>query len=133
MEQLKYFLLLLLLPLLAAAGSVHWLGDYNTALRSAHKQHKPLLVLLVKKNDTASATIIRDNFMNQTYIKQINQKTIPVIIVYEGRSSYPVEMYYTTIFPTLFFIDSQKELFLREPLYREEINTKVLSEIMKAL
>jgi len=42
--------------------------------------------------------------------------------------SYPIEMYYTRVFPTLFFVDSQRELFLHEPLYGEEITDQVLKK-----
>jgi len=63
----------------------------------------------------------------------MNTKTIPVIVTYEGGENYPIEMYYTTTFPTLFFVDSQKELFLREPLYGEEINISILERIFKDL
>ena len=126
MKQLKYLLLLWLLPLFLLGNHVHWLGDYNTALELAKKEHKPLLVLLVKKSDKSSSKIIQNSFMNQSYIKRINQKTIPVIITYEGRVNYPIEMYYTTTFPTLFLVDTKTETFMKEPLYGNQILPKVL-------
>jgi thioredoxin-related protein len=132
-KQLKCLLLLWLLPLIAVANYVHWLGDYKQALQFAHKEHKPLLVLVVKKESKQCNTIIKDQFMDHSYIERINQKMIPVIVTYEGVLSYPIEMYYTTIFPTLFFIDSQKELFLREPLYGDEIDFKKLKKILNEL
>jgi hypothetical protein len=61
----------------------------------------------------------------------INKNMVSVIVTYEGALSYPIEMYYTTTFPTLFFVNSQKELFLREPLYGNEINVNILSEIIR--
>ncbi|MCD6211772.1 MAG: thioredoxin family protein, partial [Sulfurovum sp.] len=61
----------------------------------------------------------------------VNSKMVPVIVTYEGVLSYPIEMYYTTIFPTLFFVDSERELFLHEPLYGEEITQDIVSEICK--
>ncbi len=61
--------------------------------------------------------------MNQPYIETINQQMIAVMVTYEGRLSYPIELYYTTVFPTLFFVDAHKETFIGEPLYGEEINT----------
>ena len=36
---------------------------------------------------------------------------------YEGRLTYPIELFYSTTFPTLFFVDSKNESFLREPIY----------------
>jgi len=126
MKQLEYLLLLWLFPIFILADHVHWLGDYDTALQLAQIQHKPLLVLLVKKDDKASAKIIQNSFMNQPYIHEINQKMVPVMVMYEGKASYPVEMYYTTVFPTLFLVDTRSETFMNEPLYGEQISQKVL-------
>jgi len=125
MKQLKYFFLLCLLPLFTLADHVHWLGSYDTALKLAQTQHKPLLVLLVKKDDNVSVKIIQNSFMNQPYIHEINQKMVPVIVTYEGKASYPVEMYYTTIFPTLFLVDTGSETFMKEPLYGAEIKSSL--------
>ena len=115
------------------ANHVHWLGDYDTALQLAHKEHKPLLVLVVKHKDPLSNTIIKNYLMNHTYVDTINEKMVAVIVTYEGRTSYPIEMYYTRVFPTLFFVDSSRELFLREPLYGEEITQKILKEVFSKL
>jgi len=131
-QPLKY-VLLWLLPFVASADHVHWLGDYNIALQIAHKEHKPLLVLVVKKNSTLSNAIIKNIFMNQKYVEQINQKMVPVIVTYEGKLSYPIEMYYTRVFPTLFFVDSQRELFINDPLYGEEITDKILEKYMREI
>ena len=45
----KLFAGLIVLTLIGFANSVAWLGSYDTALAKAKKEHKPLLVLLVKK------------------------------------------------------------------------------------
>jgi hypothetical protein len=42
-------------------------------------------------------------------------------------------MYYTTVFPTLFFVDAQRELFLEKPLYGDEINRKSVARIVEML
>ncbi len=128
-QPLKY-LLLWLLPLLISANFVNWLGNYDIAHQKALKEHKPLLVLVVKKNNSLSSQIIKNIFMNQKYVEQINQKMIPVIVTYEGKLSYPIEMYYTTVFPTLFFVDSQRELFINEPLYGEEITKEAIQKLL---
>jgi len=122
-QPLKY-LLLWLLPLLLSANFVNWLGNYDVAHQKALKEHKPLLVLVVKKNNSLSSQIIKNVFMDRDYVDKINGKMVPVIVTYEGVLSYPIEMYYTMVFPTLFFVDSRKELFLREPLYGMEIGVE---------
>jgi len=133
LKQLLKYLLLWLLPLLVSANFVSWLGNYDVAHQQALKEHKPLLVLVVKKNDPLSSQIIKNSFMDQDYVDVINAKMVSVIVTYEGALSYPIEMYYTTVFPTLFFVDSKKELFLREPLYGEEIKYKVLKKYVSEI
>jgi len=71
--------------------------------------------------------------MNHDYVDVINQKMIPVIVTYEGRISYPIEMYYTRIFPTLFFVDTKTETFIGEPLYGEGITQEILNEVLNKL
>jgi len=132
-QPITFIFFWLLLPFLLCANHVHWLGDYDTALQKAHQAHKPLLVLVVKKESSISNKIIKDQFMNHAYVDMINQKMVPVIVTYEGRVSYPIEMYYTRVFPTLFFVDTKTETFLREPLYGEEITQEILKEVLKQL
>ncbi len=127
-QPLKY-LLLWLLPFFVSANFVNWLGNYDIAHQKALKEHKPLLVLVVKKKDPLSSQIIKNAFMDQDYVDKINSKMVPVIVTYEGALSYPIEMYYTTVFPTRFFVDSSKETFLREPLYGEEITKEVIGKM----
>ncbi len=128
-KQFLKYLLLWLLPLFLSANFVNWLGNYDVAHQKALKEHKPLLVLVVRKNDPLSSQIIKNSFMDQDYVDVINAKMVPVIVTYEGVLSYPIEMYYTTVFPTLFFVDSSKETFLREPLYGEEITKETVRKM----
>ena len=130
LQPLKY-LLLWLLPLLVSANFVNWLGNYDVAHQKALKEHKPLLVLVVKKNDPLSSQIIKNSFMNMSYVNVINKNMVSVIVTYEGALSYPIEMYYTTIFPTLFFVDSSKETFLRDPLYGEKITKEAMQKLLQ--
>ena len=115
-----------LLSLVTYANHVHWMGDYDKALQLAHKQNKLLVVLVVKKNSKMCNKILHQQFMNHPYIDTINDKMIAVMVTYEGKLSYPIEMYYTTVFPTLFLVDTKSEMFMNEPLYGEQISQQVL-------
>ena len=130
LKQLLKYLLLWLLPLFVSADFVNWLGNYDVAHQKALKEYKPLLVLVVKKNDPLSSQIIKNSFMNTSYVNVINKNMVPVIVTYEGALSYPIEMYYSTVFPTLFFVDSSKETFLREPLYGMEIEVESIERYL---
>jgi len=133
MKQLLKYFLLWLLPLMLFANHIHWQGNYDKALKQAHREHKPLLVLVVKKDDIQIHDILKITLMNQPYIDTINEKMIAVMVTYEGRSSYPVEMYYSIIFPALFFVDTQTETFIVEPLHGNTIRIDSLSKIMDRL
>ena len=124
---------LFLLTLFVNADHIRWLGNYDKALQKAHKEHKPLMVLLVKKKCPSCNDVIKDVFMKQEYVKLLNQKFVSVIVTYEGRESYPIEMFYSRIFPTLFLVSSQTETFLAKPLYGESIRVKSIENILKEL
>ena len=130
---IKMLFLLFFFTLSINADHIHWMGNYDKALQKAHKEHKPLMVLLVKKECLPCNDVIRDVFMEQKYIKHVNQKFISVIVTYEGRESYPIEMFYSTSFPTLFFVSSQTETFLFEPLYGRSIDKNRIENILKEI
>ncbi len=129
----KILFALWLITLAINADHIHWMGNYDKALQKAQKEHKPLMVLLVKKECPSCNDVIKDSFMGQGYIKHLNQKFVSVIVTYEGRESYPIEMFYSTNFPTLFFVSSQIETFLVKPLYDKDINENRIENILKEL
>ncbi len=69
--------------------------------------------------------------MNQKYIKNLNEKFVSVIVTYEGKTSYPIEMYYSNTFPTLFFVNTKTESFLTNPLYGDKIDAKTIEKAIK--
>jgi len=115
------------------ADHIHWLGNYDKALQKAQKEHKPLMVFLVKKECPSCSDVIKEYFMGPEYVTLLNQKFVSVIVTYEGRESYPIEMFYSTSFPTLFFVNSQTEGFLSEPLYGKSIDENTIKKILKGL
>ena len=130
---MKMLFTLFFFTLFINADHIHWLGNYDKALQRAQKEHKSLMVLLVKKECPSCNAVIRDAFMGQEYVKYLNQKFVSVIVTYEGRESYPIEMFYSTNFPTLFFVNSQIETFLSEPLYGKSIDERSIKKILKEL
>ena len=121
-----------LFPLWGTAAHIHWMGSYDKALQRAHQEYKPLLVLVADKGKASQHTLAVQ-LMNQPYIEAMNNRFVAVIVTYEGEESYPIEMYYTTVFPTLFLVDSSRELFLHKPLYGKEITAAALAKIMQDL
>lgn len=130
---IKILFLLFFFTLSMNAEHIHWMGNYDKALQKAQKEHKPLMVLLVKKECPSCNDVIKDSFMGRGYVKYLNQKFVSVIVTYEGRESYPIEMFYSTSFPTLFFVNSQTEGFLSEPLYGKSIDENRIENILKEI
>jgi thioredoxin-related protein len=128
---IKIVSVLLLFNILVHADHIHWLGNYDKALEQAHKEHKNLIVYVVKNNCPSCNNIIKKYFMKQKYIEHLNKKFVSVIVTYEGKASYPIELFYTTKFPTLFFVNSETESFLYEPLYGNKINEQTISYALK--
>ena len=62
---IKILFTLLFLTLSVNADHIHWLGNYDKALQKAQKEHKPLMVLLVKKKCLSCNDVIKDFFMGQ--------------------------------------------------------------------
>jgi len=119
---MRAIVLLLLLLSFGNANHISWLGDYNRALEQAQKEQKPMMVLLVKKDCKLCNEIIVKNFMNHEYLDVLNEKYVAVIITYEEESSYPIELFYSTVFPTLFFVNSADERFFKETIYGDDIS-----------
>ena len=127
---MKILIILVWIISFSYAGHISWMGAYDKALQKAQTEHKPLMVLLVKKGCIGCQDVIKTYFMNQPYIKSLNQKVVSVIVTYEGRTSYPIELFYTTVFPTVFFVDTQTETFLTAPFYGK-INLDRLKQIIQ--
>jgi len=99
------------------ANHIQWQGDYDKALLQAREEHKVLMVLLIKNSCHECKNIVTNLFMNKTYIDELNKNVISVIVNIDNKHSFPLEMYWANDYPTLFFVDSQNESFIDEPMY----------------
>ncbi len=114
----KVLFLLYLLSSFVYANYVKWLGNYDDALQKAKKENKVLMVLLIKNDCQKCKDLVRDVFTNHSYIDKLNKKVISVIVNQDAKHSYPIEMYWSNYYPTLFFVDSKKETFIGKPFYK---------------
>ena len=109
------------------ASYVKWHSDYEKAHRKALKEDKNLLILLVDKPNSA---LIKENFVNQAYVEEINREFISVYVVKNQKSSYPIELLYTLQYPAIFFLNKY-ELYSCDTLsgaIRPELISKKLKE-----
>jgi len=104
------------------AQHVRWFSDFDKAHQTALKENKNLMVLLLESK--RSQDVLKMSFMNQDYIKEINTRFIPVLVIKDQKHSYPIEMLYTLTYPSLFILD-EKELFICEPMRGEITPSRV--------
>jgi hypothetical protein len=108
---------LILLALLPLSAHISWLGDYEVAHHLAQRQHKKLLVVLVKSECKACRELIRRIGSDPSLQRKITAQYIPVILTAGPGAIYPIELYYSTTFPTLFWVNAETETFLFPPCY----------------
>ena len=76
-----------------------------------------MILFIASSKDKNSNKIIRKYFQNQDYINYLNTNFISVLITVEHKTSYPIELFYTTNFPSIFFASYKDESFLTHPIY----------------
>jgi len=114
----KFILFLLLVVLnILNASSIKWYGNYEKALLIAKKENKNIMLILRKKYCIDCQKMFEVTFLNQNYIKKLNDNYIAVVATYEDKNSYPIELFYTLDFPSLFFVNSKDESFITEPIF----------------
>lgn len=132
---LRILLIIILFVLNLHSENISWYGSYDKALAEAQAEKKDMMILLVSNRDKSSHKLLKELFINQEYIEYINKTFITILINVEYKSSYPIELFYTTTFPSLFFASYKDESFLTHPLYGLEKKSdflKVLNKIKKS-
>jgi thioredoxin-related protein len=120
---LMYKILLILILLLSnlfsnnIQNNISWYSSYDKALEIAQKEKKNMMLFIASSKDKNSNEILRKHFQNQDYINYLNTNFISVLITVEHKTSYPIELFYTTNFPSIFFASYKDESFLTHPIY----------------
>jgi hypothetical protein len=117
MRLLLYFLLILLYTSSLNAQNIKWFWDYEVGLKEAKLKQKNIILLLIKKDSLKAQKIFIDIFQDKDIIKDINRDFICILSIFEGKNSYPIELFYTVEFPALFFVSYKDEKYLIKPLY----------------
>lgn len=110
---------LLVLFLMASAlfsEHIRWQNNFDAALFKAKKEKKQILLLVLKKECTECKKVFVEVFNDKEVQEKVNRKYIAVVAFFEHENSYPVELFYTQSFPTLFFVSSRDESYLQKPL-----------------
>ncbi len=110
------------------ADTIRWQGNYDEALQQAKEDKKVLMVLLIKSDCQECKNIIRDIFMDKPYIEELDKNIVAVIVNIDNKHSFPIEMYWSGEYPTLFFINSLNEIFIHKPFYN--VTQKDIEDIL---
>ena len=113
----KILFIILVLKSFLFANNISWYASYDKALEQAHKEKKNLMILITSNKNKNSNKILSKYFLSQDYIDYINKNFISVLVTVEYKTSYPIELFYTTQFPSLFFASYKDESFLTHPIY----------------
>ena len=120
---IMYKILLILILLLTnlfsnnIQNNISWYSSYDKALEIAQKEKKNMMLFIASSKEKNSNEILRKHFQNQDYINYLNTNFISVLITVEHKTSYPIELFYTTNFPSIFFASYKDESFLTHPIY----------------
>lgn len=113
----KILLLLIILFSSLYSENIKWHSSYAKALNIAHKEQKNLMIFIASSKTKTSNIILGKYFKNEKYNKFLNENFVNVLITVEYKTSYPIELFYTNEFPSIFFASYKDESFLTHPIY----------------
>ena len=116
MNKIVLYLFILGLACNLQASHIKWYSNYEKALLIAKKENKHMMVVLRKKDCNECQKMFSVTFRDQDYINNLNKKFISIVVTYEDKNNYPIEMFYTLDFPTLFFVNNKDESFIVKPI-----------------
>ena len=125
---MKQIFIILFAISMVYANHIKWHGNYEKALKEAREQNKVLMVLLIKNNCQKCKDLVKDIFVNKPYIDKLNHNVISVIVNIDDKYSFPIEMYWSNEYPTLFFVNSQNEIFIYKPF--NDVTQKDIQNIL---
>ena len=127
-SKMKQIFIILFAISMVYANHIKWHGNYEKALKEAREQNKVLMVLLIKNNCQKCKDLVKDIFINKPYIDELNHNVISVIVNIDNKHSFPIEMYWSNEYPTLFFVNSQNEIFIHKPF--NDVTQKDIQNIL---
>lgn len=95
---------------------IRWQNNFDEALFKAKEEKKEIMLLVLKKECAECKKFFVEVFNDKEVQKEVNRKYIAVVVFFEYENSYPIELFYTQNFPSLFFVSSKDESYLQKPL-----------------
>jgi len=114
---MRVIVLYILFFCILEATNIRWYSNYDKALIEAKKQNKNLMIFVMKKDSNMAKDIFVNIFQDKQIAEFINKNYVSVVSIYEYKNSYPIELFYTSEFPALFFVSNTDESFIVKPLF----------------
>jgi len=110
------------------AVEIEWADDYRSALKTAKKEHKDVMMMFSKENCQICEDLTEKVFSDEAFVNYINKNyiSLEIDIEYDSRRGYKV---YST--PTFYFVTPPKDVLGRIVVERGDIDSFV--ENVKAI
>ena len=76
----KILLFILVFITYSFCDNISWNASYSKALKIAHEKNKNLMILITSSKEKKSNMILKEYFMNQDYIKYINENFVSLLV-----------------------------------------------------
>jgi hypothetical protein len=83
-------------------------SSYAAAHKKAIEENKIMMVFLSERGSNSCNTKLLQIIQNKKITKLIEEKAVFVVIMKDQKESYPIEMLYSRVYPTLFFLDTDE-------------------------
>lgn len=126
---MRFAFIFMIFTSLLFSEHIRWQSDFEKTLIEAKKEEKNILLLVLKKDCKDCKNVFTDIFMDEEVTDKVNDRYISVVVFFENKNSYPVELFYTQLFPSLFFVSYKDELFLNAPLFGSFTKEELLNSL----
>ena len=93
-----------------SAGEIRWFGDYEKGRLEAVKNQKSILLLIDNSRGEHIKRFTSSIYSDKRLQECIADRYIPIIVKEGGDISYPIELFYTTIYPVIFIANPNNEI-----------------------
>ena len=108
----KIFITALLLASALMANQINWAKDYNSAIETAKKEHKPVMFVISRHTCKYCVILEKTTFSDDRVIKALNKDFVSVVSYTDERDYIPAGMYQGST-PSTWFLFSDGE-----PMYQ---------------
>lgn len=123
----KIFIMALLLASALMANEIHWAKDYNSAIATAKKEHKPVMFVISRHTCKYCIILEKTTFSDDRVIKALNKDFITVTSYTDDGDYIPAGMYQGGT-PATWFLFSDGE-----PMYQPVVGAVRADRFLSAI